>query len=75
MLVYIFTFHTISVRTVANSVHGKDIWGCSDMISSLKGGLSQNMTIDDKLGGGVHQKMTDKDEGTNKKLKHKKNHP
>ena len=32
------------------------------------------MTIDDKGGGGVHQKMTDDGDGMEKKLKDGKNH-
>ena len=40
-----------------------------------EGGISQNMTIDDKgWRGGVHRKMTDDGDGMEKELKDKKNH-
>ena len=49
--------------------------GHSYMKSSLRGGggISQNMTIDDKWGGGVHQKITDDGDGIENEIKDKSN--
>ena len=46
------------------------------MMSSLRGrvGISKKMTIDDKGGRGVHQKMMDDGDGMEKEVRDRKNH-